>query len=73
MIDAAERANEESGDGTTTCVVIARSFMEHGGKFVRSSSRNGNFNPKEFRKGIQDAVAKLCEELDSMAVPVTES
>ena len=34
MIDAAERANEESGDGTTTCTVIARSFIEHGSKFA---------------------------------------
>ena len=34
LIDAAERANEESGDGTTSTAVIARSFLEHGAKFV---------------------------------------
>ena len=30
LIDAAERTNEESGDGTTSCVVIARSLIEEG-------------------------------------------
>jgi len=30
LIDAAERANEESGDGTTTCSVIARALVETG-------------------------------------------
>jgi chaperonin GroEL (HSP60 family) len=27
LIDAAERTNEESGDGTTSCTVIAKSFL----------------------------------------------
>ena len=30
LIDAADRANEESGDGTTTCTVIANSFLQSG-------------------------------------------
>ena len=77
MIDAAERTNEESGDGTTTCTVIARSFLEHGKKYVQTGSQSrlgaqGSFNPVDFRRGIQDAVAEICKQLDSMAVPVTE-
>ena len=76
MIDAAERANEESGDGTTTCTVIAKSFLEHGSKFVqtgasRRTGTKGSFNPIEFRRGIQDAVEAICKELDQMAVPVS--
>ena len=38
LIDAAERTNEESGDGTTSCTVIARSFLENGKKFVQTGS-----------------------------------
>ena len=33
LIDAAERTNEESGDGTTTCTLIARSLLEEGIKY----------------------------------------
>ncbi len=32
LADAAEQANEMSGDGTTTCTVIAKSILEHGQK-----------------------------------------
>ena len=38
LIDAAERANEESGDGTTTCTVIARALLENGTKMLLASS-----------------------------------
>ena len=30
LIDAADRTNEESGDGTTTCTVIANSILTAG-------------------------------------------
>jgi chaperonin GroEL len=30
LIDAADRANEESGDGTTSCTVIAESILKEG-------------------------------------------
>jgi len=34
IIDASERTNEESGDGTTTCTVIARSILQNGLKII---------------------------------------
>jgi chaperonin GroEL len=68
LIDAAERTNEESGDGTTTCTVIANSFLQNSQKYlVASESRNIT----EFRKGIRDAVAIVLGELDKMAARVT--
>jgi chaperonin GroEL (HSP60 family) len=30
LIDAADRTNEESGDGTTTCTVIAKAILKKG-------------------------------------------
>ena len=33
LIDAAERTNEESGDGTTSCTVIAKAFLLEGLKY----------------------------------------
>jgi chaperonin GroEL len=34
FIDAAARANEESGDGTTSCTVIARSILSESLKYA---------------------------------------
>lgn len=33
LIDAASRTNEESGDGTTTCTIIARTMLSEGVKY----------------------------------------
>jgi chaperonin GroEL (HSP60 family) len=41
LIDAAERTNEESGDGTTTCTVIASSILENGYRYLQAQP-NGN-------------------------------
>ena len=46
LIDAADRANEESGDGTTTCTVIANSFLQSGQKYLLSQP---NSNIVDFR------------------------
>ena len=61
LIDAAEQANELSGDGTTSCTVIAQRILEEGKKL---SGRVERANLTEFRKGVLDAVSVLCTELD---------
>ncbi len=33
LIDAASRTNEETGDGTTSCTVIAKAMLSAGAKF----------------------------------------
>ena len=42
--DAANKAGEESGDGTTTCTVLAKAILEEGHKI-----QNKNI---EIRRGI---------------------
>ena len=69
LIDAAEQANELSGDGTTTCTVVAQSILEHGQK-LQGASQSNRINMIEYRKGILDAVKFLSEELSKLARPV---
>lgn len=49
LTDAAEKANDESGDGTTTCTVIAHSVLRAGSKYVGIQT---NSNIGEFRRGV---------------------
>ena len=63
MIDAAERTNEECGDGTTTATIIGNFILSEGIKYIKA----GDVNPVELRRGIQKAVEAICVELDSMA------
>ena len=37
LIDASQRANEESGDGTTSCIVLAHSILANGQKLIMQS------------------------------------
>ena len=55
LIDAAERTNEESGDGTTTCTLIARSLLQNGVKYRQFCD-----DPVSFRRGIKTAVNSIC-------------
>lgn len=66
-IDASERTNEESGDGTTTTTVIAKAVLEHGTPLFLSS----NVNQQSFRKGVDFAVKTICNELDKISTKVT--
>jgi chaperonin GroEL len=67
VIDASERANEECGDGTTTSALLAGYIMREGSKMLLSSSA---INPIEIRRGIQEAVNIISEELSSMAIKI---
>ena len=46
LMDAAEQANELSGDGTTSCTVIAQSILEEGRMLMNTT------NLKDFRTGV---------------------
>ena len=61
LMDAAEQANELSGDGTTSCTVIAESILEEGRMLMNTT------NLKDFRTGVQDAIKVLSDELDKLA------
>lgn len=61
LIDAAERTNEESGDGTTTCTVIANAIIAGGQKYLMSTPSS---NLSDFRQGLRAAVEAVLVELD---------
>lgn len=65
LIDAAEQANEMSGDGTTSCTVIALAILEQGKRLESVSGSRVNLS--EFRTGVLDAVRIISEELDEIA------
>ncbi len=68
IIDASERSNEECGDGTITVSLVAGYIMSEGSKLLTSST---SLNPVELRKGIQNSVEVICQELDKMATQIT--
>jgi chaperonin GroEL len=55
FIDAAERTNEETGDGTTSCTLIAKTMLEEGIKYRTIAT-----NIQEMRDGIKFAVKEIC-------------
>lgn len=62
LIDAASRTNEETGDGTTSCTVIAKAILKESVKFRNQTSDFG-----QFRKGIKAAVNQICKNVDLMS------
>ncbi|HEY4459471.1 MAG TPA: chaperonin GroEL [Pseudonocardiaceae bacterium] len=63
--EAAIKTNDIVGDGTTTATVIAQGIVREG---MRAISKGGN--PVLVKRGIDIAVAKLVERLQSVAHPV---
>ena len=64
--DVANKTNEEAGDGTTTATVLARAIASKGFDNVTHGS-----NPVEIRRGLMVAVEAVCDNLKSLAKPVT--
>lgn len=60
--EVASKANDHSGDGTTTATVLAQSIVNEGVKAV-SSGRN----PMDLKRGIDKAVAKVVKDIASRA------
>lgn len=63
-----ERANEGSGDGTTTASVLMAAILKEGLKAVK----NGHY-ANDVRIGINKATKKVVEKLNEQAKPVTTS
>ena len=64
--EAAIKTNDIVGDGTTTATVLAQSIVREGMKAIDSGG-----NPVLVKRGIDLAVARLVEHLQSVAHPVT--
>lgn len=65
VMEAANKAADVAGDGTTTAVVLAQAIVNEGFKNVAAGA-----NPMEIRTGIEKAVAAISESLRKAAKPV---
>ncbi|WP_321494888.1 chaperonin GroEL [uncultured Desulfobacter sp.] len=62
--EAASKTSDMAGDGTTTATVLARAIYENGQKLVVAGH-----NPLWIKRGIDKAVARVVETLETMATP----
>lgn len=67
--DAAEKQNEEVGDGTTTVTVLTQAIVREGCKAIAAG-----FNPMDLRRGVDIAASILADTVQEMAreVAVTD-
>ena len=63
--EAARKTVKEAGDGTTTATILAHAILEEAYKVSDKT------NSRELKNGINSAVKKVVEYLESIAVPVT--
>ncbi|MCP4231876.1 MAG: chaperonin GroEL [bacterium] len=66
--EVASKTSDEAGDGTTTATVLTEAIYDEGLKLVTA----GN-NPMAIKRGIDKAVAKVIEQIESFSEPVKDS
>ena len=64
--EVASKTSDVAGDGTTTATVLAQAIIREGAKSVAAGA-----NPMDLRRGIDQAVAAVVEELKAKAKKVT--
>ena len=63
--EVATKTNDVAGDGTTTATLLAQSMIHEGMRNVAAGA-----NPMVLKKGIEQAVTALVEEIKKKSVPV---
>ncbi len=63
--EAAQRAAEIAGDGTTTATVLAQSMYSNGLRMVAAG-----FDPTELCRGMAAAASRVEDEISGLAIPV---
>ena len=66
--EVASKTNDEAGDGTTTATVLAQSIVKEGMKAVAAG-----MNPMDLKRGVEAAVLKVVEQIQSMSRDVANS
>ena len=66
--EVASKTSDLAGDGTTTATVLAQAIIKEGAKSVAAGA-----NPMDLRRGIDQAVAAVVEELKAKAKKVTSN
>jgi chaperonin GroEL len=64
--EVANKTNDVAGDGTTTATVLAQAMVQDGLRLVAAGA-----NPMEMKVGIEEAVAKVVENIADAATPVS--
>ena len=62
---AAEKTNQEAGDGTTTTTVLTYAMYKEAQKYLAAGAP-----PIELKKGMELAVAHIVEKIEDYAVPI---
>ena len=66
--EVASKTADDAGDGTTTATVLAQAIVNEGLKSVAAG-----FNPMDLKRGIDKAVTKAVESIQSMSEPCADS
>ncbi|CAN5610496.1 chaperonin GroEL [soil metagenome] len=66
--EVAQRTNDEAGDGTTTATVLAQAMVREGMKSVAAG-----MNPMDLKRGIEEAVRVVVEDIKAQARTVSGS
>ncbi len=62
--EVAARTSEMAGDGTTTATVLAHAMIQEGLRYLA-----GGMNPMDLKRGVEQAVAAVVDELKRVAKP----
>ncbi len=65
--EVANKTNDVAGDGTTTATVLAHAIIKEGMHHIK----NNKVNPMLLKKGIEEAIKIVIDELDQMKKEVT--
>jgi chaperonin GroEL len=65
--EAASKTNEVAGDGTTTATVLAEAIFREGLRMIAAG-----YDPMALSRGIGKATEAVCEEVKSLATPISE-
>jgi chaperonin GroEL len=63
--EVASKTSDDAGDGTTTATVLAQSIFNEGIKNVTAGA-----NPTEIKRGIDEAVKVVVDELKNLSKPI---
>ena len=66
--EVASKTSDVAGDGTTTATVLAQAIVREGLKAVTAGT-----NPMDIKRGIDKAVIRVVEELQSMSKPCEDT
>ncbi|MEM6414559.1 MAG: chaperonin GroEL [Pseudomonadota bacterium] len=66
--EVASKTNDEAGDGTTTATVLAQAIVKEGAKSVAAG-----MNPMDLKRGVDLAVSKVIEDIQSRSTKIAAS